>query len=160
MITTDTIYADLADLLAYDPSIPAPEPESEAEAALQHTLWQAEMDVDALLPTRGEPDLANLRTRRVEDLDAWDREVLRRAVCAQAVYRRTMGPQHFTRDQYQETGGPGGLKTVGRLARIGPQTAAELDRARGDLWAAGGLRPGYARAGASAWTPKAGEGLA
>jgi hypothetical protein len=112
--------------------------------ALDRLLERAEVDIDGLAASvvAANPDTA---TRRFDltALSARNRDVLRRATCAQAEYRFNMGEAFFVKGQYDQVTGPD-FATTGRLPWIGPKVYRELSGT--DLiplsFAAGPVRPG------------------
>jgi hypothetical protein len=95
-------------------------------AALDRLLERAEVDIDGLAATvvPADPD-AVARRFDVTALSARDRDVLKRATCAQAEYRFNMGEAFFVKGQYEQVTGPD-FATTGRLPWIGPKVYREL----------------------------------
>lgn len=92
-------------------------------------LLVAELDIDSIL--RPATIEANGRKfghplgdneKNLTDLEI---EALRRATCAQAEYRQTMGPEFFIRAQYERVVGPD-FTTEGQISAIGPKVGKEL----------------------------------
>lgn len=121
--TPGLTYASMTDFRTY-----APEYAALDDAEVGMLLLKAERDVDYNVgPHRVQDngrkfDPAVLRTR--------DAESLRRATCAQAQYRKLMGPRFFLTGQHSEVQGPD-YTVRGKLPTFGPQAMRELQN--GDL---------------------------
>jgi hypothetical protein len=115
-------YATLADCLAYSEGLTVSD-----NAAFDRLIERAEGDVDQLLVTV--PYLTEGGRKYDADglaaLEDFDREALRRATCAQAEYRVTMGEPFFRKHQFSEVAGPD-FTTKGTLPMIGPKVLREL----------------------------------
>lgn len=93
----------------------------------EQLLERAEVDLDQeAFPleqpnaTAGERKLAPIAS-----LDSVEREALKRATCAQALYRLEMGDEHFVRAQRQKVTGRS-FSAEGKLPIVGPGAWREL----------------------------------
>jgi len=93
-------------------------------AALDRLLERAERDVDGLLGDYERVPATGLKLAPAA-LTTHQAYALRRATCAEAEYRFTMGEQFFVEDQYSFTAGPD-FQRRGSLARVGPKVLSEL----------------------------------
>lgn len=118
-------YAAAADLVAYvagtayKDRIPADEP---GRTAL---LEKAELDLDAqAFPVLATDDTTG-RKMLPSDLDPNEVSALKRATCAQAVYRVEMGDEFFVRAQRERVTGRS-FSAEGKLPVLGPEASREL----------------------------------
>lgn len=97
------------------------------DAQFDRVIERAERNVDTLLTTPGDPDVAGpkLAAADLAAMSARDRERLERATCAQVEYRVEMGEEFFARHQYKGTSGPD-FSVQGQLPLIGPKVEEEL----------------------------------
>jgi hypothetical protein len=114
-------YATAAQLRAYTGDTTTTLP----DAAAQALILGAERDIDSLAPVDRDVDPTTGLRFNPATLSAREALILQRATCAQAQYRKLMGPEFFIRGQYEQTSGPE-FSTTGRLGIIGPATWREL----------------------------------
>lgn len=93
--------------------------------ALDRLLARAERDIDGLASVL--PTLDDTTGHKFDPaaMSARDADVLKRATCAQAEYRFTMGEDFMRRAQLAEVQGPD-FTTKGTLPYIGPKVMREL----------------------------------
>lgn len=121
-------YASIADLVAYTDGLDMPVENSDEWNRITKIIDRAERQIDGVIMWGGDPDAANHRRVRVDELTEWDRQCLRLATCAQAEYRMLMGESFFQGGQYSRVEGPD-FNTYGAMPVIGPRVWEELDTA-------------------------------
>lgn len=90
-------------------------------------LELAERDLDQEAFLLDAPNATTIAAPKLvpTELDREPREGLKRATCAQAVYRLEMGDEHFVRAQRERVTGRG-FSAEGKLPIVGPQAWREL----------------------------------
>lgn len=105
---------------SYETQIPT------TQAASERAIALAEPDVDHACGNVWMPNQAGDRLWfPLSDLSAADVAGLRRATCAQVLYRLEMGDEHFVRAQRERVTGRA-FSAEGKLPIVGPQTWREL----------------------------------
>jgi len=118
--TGASVYATVADVESYIEGWTTTD-----SAALDRLLDRASRDIDNLLGDYGDREPTTDLKLDPSALTVHQAYALRRATCAQAEYRFTMGEGFFVEDQYSFTAGPD-FQRRGSLARIGPKVLPEL----------------------------------
>lgn len=97
-------------------------------AVLTRLLERATRDVDRALGAYAMQTTGTYAGLKVDPatLEAYEKQALSRATCAQAEYRFQMGEEFFVRAQGVEEKGPD-FTIKGRLPYLGPKAKAELD---------------------------------
>lgn len=121
-----TIYATDADLTAYAAEVGYTDRLPDA-AARANLLAAAEHDVDDLIGLGARDPGTGLyyTAADVAAMGTDQADPLKRAVCAQVLYRIEMGPEHFVRAQRERVTGRA-FSADGKLPIVGPQAEREL----------------------------------
>lgn len=112
-------YATVSDLRAYADLTGGD------DADLERVLIRAERDVDRVAGNQGARPDSQLLKFAPAGMGARQADALRRATCAQAEYRITVGEPFMVKGQHQSVSGPQ-FSTSGKLPRVGPKVMDEL----------------------------------
>jgi hypothetical protein len=120
-ISLDLTYAQISDFRNYPPG-----DVTSTDDEIVRWILAAERDIDGAVGHYTIEEGQTLKFAPMSKLATTERDTLVRATCAQAYYRKTMGPDFFVRAQYATSKGPE-FETTGTLPEVGPGAWRELE---------------------------------